>query len=50
MKQSINDSGVYLYDSGDQINILVQSQASDELLNDLFGYTNFEDIELGGLP
>lgn len=49
-KQALSDSGVYLYDTGDQLTILVQNQASEDLLIDLFGTSGWEDIEQGGLP
>lgn len=47
---SIRDDGVYLYDAGDSLLMLVQPQADQELLMDLFGTTNWEELEKEGLP
>jgi hypothetical protein len=49
-KQSFKETGVYLYDAGDQIIILVQNQAPEDLLNDLFGQSQWDQIESEGLP
>ena len=40
-KQYFTDEGVYLYDGGDQIIILVQTKANEELLLDLFNTSNW---------
>ena len=37
MRNSIKNDGVYLYQSNEEMFILVQSDASSELLMDLFG-------------
>lgn len=49
-KQSINDLGVFLVDCGEELTVYVQPNADEEILTELFGTTNLQDIETGGLP
>jgi hypothetical protein len=47
-KLSFREDGVYLYDAADQIILLVQPQANEELLTELFGVTKIEEVESEG--
>ncbi len=49
-KQYLGMTGVFLFDSGEELLVFVQGQAPPELLMELFATESWEDIEAGGLP
>lgn len=49
-KSSIKDYGVYLHNDGEFLTMCVMPNADGELLNELFGTTDWDQIEAQGLP
>lgn len=49
-KSSIKDYGVYLHNDGEYLTMCVMPNADGELLNELFGTTDWDQIEAQGLP
>lgn len=49
-KESIQDLAVFLVDTGMELTVYVQPNADEEVLMELFGTTDLQEIEEGGLP
>lgn len=49
-RQFLKDVGVFLVDNGDELTIYVEPKADEEVLQDLFGTLDLQEIETGGLP